>query len=90
MTPGRLQRGIIIVPSALTIANLFFGMWAMISAAEGDFARAAWLIVFAGITDTLDGRVARAYCPDFNGGLCAHLLADQATTGVDRIIQMRR
>lgn len=60
MTPGRLQRGIIIVPSALTIANLFFGMWAMVSAASGEFSRAAWLIVFAGITDTLDGRVARA------------------------------
>lgn len=60
MNGGRLQRGIIIVPSALTIANLFFGIWAMVSAAGGDFSRAAWLIVFAGITDTLDGRVARA------------------------------
>ena len=60
MNGGRLQRGVIIVPSALTIANLFFGMWAIISAAAGDFGRAAWMIVFAGITDTLDGRVARA------------------------------
>jgi CDP-diacylglycerol--serine O-phosphatidyltransferase len=57
---GRLQRGVIIVPSALTIANLFFGVWAIVSAAGADFDRAAWLIVFAGITDTLDGRVARA------------------------------
>ena len=60
MNGSRLQRGVIIVPSALTIGNLFFGMWAIISAAAGDFNRAAWLIVFAGITDTLDGRVARA------------------------------
>lgn len=60
MNGVRLQRGVIIVPSALTIANLFFGMWAIISAASGEFARAAWMIVFAGITDTLDGRVARA------------------------------
>lgn len=60
MNGSRLQRGVIIVPSALTIANLFFGMWAIISAAAGDFNRAAWFIVFAGITDTLDGRVARA------------------------------
>lgn len=60
MKPVRpLQRGIIILPSALTLANLFFGMWAIVSAARGDFSRAAWLIVFAAIFDTLDGRVAR-------------------------------
>jgi CDP-diacylglycerol---serine O-phosphatidyltransferase len=55
----RLQRGIIIVPSALTLGNLFFGIWAIVSATRGEFGRAAWLIVFAGIADTLDGRVAR-------------------------------
>lgn len=60
MRRPRLQRGVIIVPSALTIANLFFGIWAIVSAASAEFERAAWLIVFAGITDTLDGRVARA------------------------------
>jgi CDP-diacylglycerol---serine O-phosphatidyltransferase len=56
----RLQRGVIIVPSALTLGNLFFGIWAIVSAARGDFERAAWLIVFAAIFDTIDGRVARA------------------------------
>jgi CDP-diacylglycerol---serine O-phosphatidyltransferase len=55
----RLQRGIIIIPSALTLGNLFFGIWAIVSATRGEFERAAWLIVFAGIADTLDGRVAR-------------------------------
>lgn len=56
---GRLQRGVIILPSALTLANLFFGVWAIVSAARGNFMTAAWLIVFAGIADMLDGRVAR-------------------------------
>jgi CDP-diacylglycerol---serine O-phosphatidyltransferase len=62
MTPvrPRLQRGVIIVPSALTLGNLFFGIWAIVSAARGDFERAAWLIVFAAVFDTIDGRVARA------------------------------
>ena len=61
MTPvrPRLQRGVIIVPSALTIGNLFFGVWAIVSAARGQFDRAAWLIIIAAIADTLDGRVAR-------------------------------
>ncbi|MEO5511002.1 MAG: CDP-diacylglycerol--serine O-phosphatidyltransferase [Longimicrobiales bacterium] len=59
MIRPRLQRGVIILPSALTLGNLFFGIWAIVSAARLDFDRAAWLIVFAGILDTLDGRVAR-------------------------------
>src|SRR5680860_1348751 len=50
MTPRpTLQGGVIIVPSALTLGNLFFGMWAIVSASRGDFTSAAWLIVLAGI-----------------------------------------
>jgi CDP-diacylglycerol--serine O-phosphatidyltransferase len=56
---NRLQRGIIIVPSALTLGNLFFGIWAIVSATRGHFEMAAWLIVLAGVADMLDGRVAR-------------------------------
>lgn len=56
---GRLLQGVIIIPSALTLGNLFFGLWAMIAAARGDFEGAAWLIVAAAILDLLDGRVAR-------------------------------
>lgn len=56
---NRLQRGVIIVPSALTLGNLFFGIWAIVSATRGHFEVAAWLIVLAGLADMLDGRVAR-------------------------------
>ncbi len=59
MRPRRLQRGVIIVPSALTLANLFFGLWAIVAASRGDFYGSAWLIVLAGIADMIDGRVAR-------------------------------
>ena len=60
MRRPRLQQGVIIIPSALTLGNLFFGVWAIVSAASGDFLRAGWLIFFAGIFDTLEGRFARA------------------------------
>jgi CDP-diacylglycerol--serine O-phosphatidyltransferase len=56
---NRLQRGIIIVPSALPLGPLFFGIWAIVSATRGQFEMAAWLIVLAGVADMLDGRVAR-------------------------------
>ncbi|MGE5802680.1 MAG: CDP-diacylglycerol--serine O-phosphatidyltransferase [Gemmatimonadota bacterium] len=57
--PIPLRRVVIIVPSLFTLFNLFFGMWSMVLATRGDFYRAGWFIVFAGILDTLDGRVAR-------------------------------
>ena len=57
--PIPLRRVVVIVPSLFTLFNLFFGIWAMVLATRGDFYRAGWFIVFAGILDTLDGRVAR-------------------------------
>ena len=57
--PIPLRRVVIVVPSLFTLFNLFFGIWAMVLATRGDFYRAGWFIVFAGILDTLDGRVAR-------------------------------
>jgi CDP-diacylglycerol--serine O-phosphatidyltransferase len=55
----RLQRGVIILPSAFTLGNLFFGIYAMVAATRGDFTWAGWFVIFAGVLDMLDGRVAR-------------------------------
>jgi CDP-diacylglycerol---serine O-phosphatidyltransferase len=55
----RLRRGIIILPSAFTIGNLFLGTWAVVHASRGSFATAGWLIVLAAVFDMLDGRIAR-------------------------------
>jgi CDP-diacylglycerol--serine O-phosphatidyltransferase len=54
-----MRRVVIVVPSLFTLFNLFFGIWAMVLAARGEFYRAGWYIFFAGILDALDGRVAR-------------------------------
>jgi len=54
-----LQRGVIILPSAFTLGNLFFGFYAMVAALRGDYVWAGWFIVFAGTLDMLDGRIAR-------------------------------
>jgi CDP-diacylglycerol--serine O-phosphatidyltransferase len=56
---GRLQRGVIIVPSAFTLGNLFLGIWAIVAATRREYTAAAWLIVWAAVLDTIDGRVAR-------------------------------
>ncbi len=56
--PG-LRRAIVVIPSAFTLGNLFCGIWAIVSAAQGNFKWAGWFIVFAGVADILDGRLAR-------------------------------
>jgi CDP-diacylglycerol--serine O-phosphatidyltransferase len=50
---------VIILPSAFTLGNLFFGIYAIVAASRGDFLSAGWFIVFAGTLDVLDGSVAR-------------------------------
>jgi len=59
--PGRqqLQRGLIILPSAFTLANLFFGFYAIVATTRGDFEWAGWFVVWAAVLDMLDGRIAR-------------------------------
>ena len=48
------------LPNGFTLANLFFGIFAIVSASRGDFNSAARYIVFGGFADMLDGRIARA------------------------------
>jgi CDP-diacylglycerol--serine O-phosphatidyltransferase len=54
-----IRQVVVVMPSAFTLGNLFFGFWAIVSAFNGNFRWAGWFIVFSGILDMLDGRVAR-------------------------------
>jgi CDP-diacylglycerol---serine O-phosphatidyltransferase len=55
----RLRRGVVVLPSAFTLGNLFLGIWAIVIASRGDFVSAGWMIVGAAVMDLLDGRIAR-------------------------------
>ncbi len=79
---GRLQRGIIILPSAFTMGNLFLGLYAMVSAARGDFEWASWCIVFAALLDMLDGRIARFTATGSKFGAELDSLVDAISFGV--------
>lgn len=54
------QRAVIALPNGFTLANLFFGIFAIVAASRGNFDAAAKFIVFGAIADALDGRIARA------------------------------
>ncbi len=55
-----IRRAVIILPNGFTLANLFFGIFAIVVASRGQFSQACLYIVIGGIADSLDGRVARA------------------------------
>ncbi len=77
-----MRRAIVILPGAFTSGNLFFGIWAIIEAARGNFVRAAYLVVLAGIMDVLDGRVARMSRTGTNFGAEMDSLVDAISFGV--------
>ena len=78
----RLQRGIIVLPSAFTLGNLFFGLYAVVAASRGDYEWAGWFIIWAGILDMLDGRVARFTRTGSDFGAELDSLVDAISFGV--------
>jgi CDP-diacylglycerol---serine O-phosphatidyltransferase len=84
MKPARrhLRRGIIVLPSAFTLGNLFLGIWAIVSASRGQFEIAAWLIVVAAVVDMLDGRIARFTSTGSDFGEQLDSLVDAISFGV--------
>src|SRR5512139_3407702 len=55
----RFRRGVYLLPSMLTMANMFCGYACIVYAMRGEFVTAAPFIGVAIVLDMLDGRVAR-------------------------------
>ena len=53
---GRLRYS---VPNSVTSLSLLLGLGSIVSAQLGDLEFAAWLIVWCGLLDTMDGIAAR-------------------------------
>ena len=54
-----VRRAVVLLPNGFTLANLFFGIFAIVSASRGNYSGAGVYVVLGGICDALDGRVAR-------------------------------
>jgi len=87
MVPGQLRppnvrRVVVLFPSGLTLANLFFGVFAIVAASRGEFTQAGWYVVLGGIADAFDGRVARATNSEGRFGEELDSLVDAITFGL--------
>jgi CDP-diacylglycerol--serine O-phosphatidyltransferase len=73
---------VVLFPSGLTLANLFFGVFAIVAASREQFTQAGWYIVLGGIADAFDGRVARATNSEGRFGEELDSLVDAITFGL--------
>jgi CDP-diacylglycerol--serine O-phosphatidyltransferase len=87
MSPGRVRgripsRAAFLLPSAVTIGNVFLGFFAIVVALRGRFVLAAACIMVAGVLDTLDGKIARMLGTESEFGREFDSLADVLTFGL--------
>jgi CDP-diacylglycerol--serine O-phosphatidyltransferase len=81
----RLRRGIFLLPSLFTVANLLCGYYAVIASLVGganEFDRAAKAIGLAILFDSMDGRVARMTGTNTEFGVQLDSLADVCSFGI--------
>lgn len=57
--PRRRRRGVFLLPSVVTVGNMFCGWACIVFAMRGDLATAAPFVGIAIVLDMLDGRIAR-------------------------------
>lgn len=78
----RLRRGVYLLPSLMTLGNMFCGYACVIYAMRGEFAVAAPFIGVAMVLDTLDGRIARMTGTTSDFGVQFDSLADVISFGI--------
>ncbi|MCP4896979.1 MAG: CDP-diacylglycerol--serine O-phosphatidyltransferase [bacterium] len=77
----KLRRGIYIIPSLFTVANMFCGFLSMAYSSRGRMETAALFILAAGFADVLDGRIARLTGTTSSFGESYDSLADVISFG---------
>ena len=77
-----IRRGVSLLPSLFTLANLFCGWACVVHAMRGEFAQAAPFIGIAVVLDMLDGRIARMTGTTSKFGVQLDSLADLISFGM--------
>jgi CDP-diacylglycerol---serine O-phosphatidyltransferase len=80
--PNRFRRGVFLLPSLFTVANLFCGYACVVYSTRSDFDTAALFIGIAMVLDTLDGFFARLTNSSSAFGVELDSLADVVSFGL--------
>ena len=80
--PNRFRRGVFLLPSLFTVANLFCGYACVVYSTRSDFDTAALFIGIAMVLDTLDGFFARLTNSSSAFGVQLDSLADVVSFGL--------
>jgi len=80
--PQRFKRGVFLLPSLFTVANLFCGYSCIVFSTRADYDTAALFIGIAMVLDTLDGSFARLTNSSTAFGLELDSLADVVSFGL--------
>src|SRR5476651_1397713 len=79
---NKLRRGVYLLPSLLTMGNMFCGYACVVYAMRGEYATAAPFIGFAVVLDMLDGRIARLTNTTSEFGVEFDSMADIISFGI--------
>src|SRR5947209_9574361 len=79
----RFRRGVYLLPSLLTLGNMFCGYACVVYAMRGEYETAAPFIGFAIVLDILDGRIARMTGTASDFGVEFDSLADVISFGIE-------
>lgn len=71
-----------LAPNLITLASMIFGLVSLWSAHRGNYSLAGWMIIYAVLTDRLDGLVARAVKGTSELGMQLDSFADFLNFGV--------
>jgi len=75
------DRRIPVLPNLITTGSIFAGFYSIMHSIHGDYRRAAWAVVVAGVCDLLDGRVARLTKTQSEFGVQYDSLSDLCSFG---------
>lgn len=78
----RMKRGVFLLPSLFTIANLLSGVYAIVAVYNDEYLKAAIAILVAVVLDGFDGAIARLTNSQSEFGIQLDSLADLVSFGV--------
>src|SRR6186997_1869413 len=83
------RRGMFLLPSIITVGNMFCGYACIVCAMQNELVKAAPFIGFAVVLDMLDGRIARMTNTASAFGLELDSLADIISFGISPVVLAR-